>query len=32
MFYIVIFAIMAVVLVGAFISKWRKRDDWPDDQ
>jgi nitrate reductase NapE component len=32
MFYILIFAVLAVVLVGAFVTKWRARNDWPDDE
>jgi hypothetical protein len=32
MFYILIFGLLAVVLVVAFVSKFRRRNDWPDDE
>ena len=32
MFTILIFGLLAIVLIGAFVSKFRRRNDWPDDQ
>ena len=38
MFYILIFGslpifgLLAVVLVVAFVKKWRTRNEWPDDE
>ena len=32
MFYILIFGLLAVVLVVAFVKKWRMRNEWPDDE
>jgi hypothetical protein len=27
----IVFAVLAIVLVVAFVQKWRKRNDWSDD-
>jgi hypothetical protein len=32
MFYILIFGLLAIVLVVAFVKKWSSRNDWPDDE
>ena len=32
MFYTLIFAALAVVLIVGFSAKWSRRNSWPDDE